>query len=347
MLLWAVIGYAQTEQRKDNTPVTYEELYDEPSNIKKLFVHFQPLYGEMFATNINAGFGLEANYFLNEKFDFKGHFRKTYTSSFYDFARTQAEQNSDVDNTPVVFTYFELGGTYHVKDFETSSKTKMFLYKKSYAGNKWAARVPLSAEVPCQVRKIYGARLGAIVWKSATDINRVMEKQDLTTVDFVSSEGTTLADAESDPDNFKTDNSTIFSNVSSVGVYLGGSMTWIRNVSVSFDKFESGVDDLILTTYVDLIFAPSLKVDDIIYSKADPSGSRFDTNTYSASAISLSKFGFRAGIEGKFNRTLGWAYGAEIGMRPSIQGKMTYALLKISFPVFGTNVNYKVESFGK
>ncbi len=49
--------FAQGE-RTDKTAVTFEELYDEPYNINKLFVHLQPLYGEVFATNINAGFGL-------------------------------------------------------------------------------------------------------------------------------------------------------------------------------------------------------------------------------------------------------------------------------------------------
>jgi hypothetical protein len=329
---------AQGEQRKDNAPVTYEELYDEPASIKKLFVQFQPMYGELFTTNVNAGFGLEASYYMSEKFDFKGHFRKTYSSSFFDYARVQGQRNSDVENTQKAFVYFELGATYHVKDFESPSKTKMFLYKKSYAGNKWAARVPMSAEVPCKVRKIYGARLGSIIWKSSIDINRVMDKQDLTAADFKDNEGNTLAaDAGNDV--------TVFSNVSTAGLYVGGSMTWIRNVAVSFDKFESGVDDLILTTYLDILISPSVKLDDIIY-RMDP-GTGVIARTYDISPVKLSKFGFRAGVEGKFNRTLGWAYGGEVGMRPSVQGKMFYALLKISFPVFGTNVDYKVESFGK
>lgn len=332
-------SFAQAE-RKDNAPVTYEELYDEPYSIKKLFVQFQPLYGEMFTTNINAGFGLEASYYMNEKFDFKGHFRKTYSNSFFDFARVQSQRNSDVENTPVSFNYFEFGGTYHIKDFESPSKTKMFLYKKSYAGNKWASRVPLSAEVPCKTRKIYGARLGAIIWKSSVDINRVMDKQKLTAADFKDSEGTTLASVAGN-------DVTIFSNVSTAGLYVGGSMSWIRNVAVSFDKFESGVDDLILTTYLDLIVSPSVKLDDIVYSERDIDGNKLPAKTYAISPVAVSKFGFRAGVEGKFNRTLGWAYGAELGMRPGIQGKMVYALLKISFPVFGTNLDYKVETFGK
>lgn len=341
LLMLPLIGLAQGE-RKDKTAVTYEEIYDEPYSVNKLFVHLQPLYGEVFATNINAGFGLEANYYYQDKVDFKAHFRKTYSKSFYDYSRDLAAKTSDVDNRFEVFNYYEFGFTYHVKDFDESSKTKMFLYKNSYKGNKWAARVPLTAEVPCKVRKIYGARLGGIIWDSSTELNRVMENQGLSYADFRSSDGILLSD-------FTTD-ANLFTNISSRGLYLGGSMTWIRNVAVSFDKFEAGVDDLILTTFVDLMFAPSLTLDNIVYTPTDPnSGTPLLTErrSYDVSAVNLKKFGFRAGIEGKFNRQFSWAYGGEIGYRPSIEGRTFYALLKISFPVFGSNLDYGVEAFGK
>jgi hypothetical protein len=343
----AGVAIAQ-DDRKDKTPVTYEELYDEPYSIKKLFVQFQPLYGELFATNVNGGFGLEASFYPNEKVDFKAMFRTTYTSNFFDFNREQALRNGDVDNTPKVFTYFELGGTYHVKDFESSSKTKMFLYKKSYKGNKWASRVPLNAEIPCKVRKVQGVRLGGIVWGGTVDVNRIMERQDITLEEFKDTKGeTTLNDAVIDPDNFRDDKATLFTNVSTAGLYLGGSMSWIKNVAVSFDKFESGLDDLIFTTYFDLLYSPKVTLEDMVYSKLNDSGIKTSTSAYDISPIKVSKFGFRAGIEGKFNRTLSWSYGGEVGLRPGIQKGMFYALLKISFPVFGTNLDYKVESFGK
>ncbi len=341
LLLLPLVSFAQGE-RKDKTAVTYEEIYDEPYSVNKLFVHLQPLYGEVFATNINAGFGLEVNYYLRDKVDFRAHFRKTYSKSFYDFSRDLASKTSDVDNRFEVFNYYEFGFTYHLKDFEESSKTKMFLYKSSYKGNKWAARVPLTAEVPCKVRKIYGARLGGIIWDSSTDLNRAMESQGLTYADFKSSDDVLLSDF--------TNDANLFTNISSKGIYLGGSMTWIRNVAVSFDKFEAGVDDLILTAFVDLMFAPSLELDNIVYTPKDPTSGNpilTEQRSYDVSAVNLKKFGFRAGIEGKFNRQFSWAYGGEIGYRPSIEGQTFYALLKISFPVFGSNLDYGVEAFGK
>jgi hypothetical protein len=329
-------------ERKDKTAVTYEEIYDEPYSINKLFLHLQPFYGELFATNVNAGFGMEANYYLRDKVDFKAHFRKTYSRKFYDFTRDLAWKTSDVDNRIEIFNYYEFGLNWHVRDFEQSSKTKMFLYKNSYKGNIWAARVPLTAEIPCKLRKVYGARLGGIIWDSSVDLSRVMNDQGITYADLVSSDGVALSSFTTTAD--------LFTNIASRGLYLGGSMTWIRNVAVSFDKFEPGVDDLILTAYFDILFAPYLRMDNVVYTPTDPNTGQpmlSERRAYSISPVDLKKVGVRVGIEGKFNRQFSWAYGGEIGYRPGIEGKTFYALLKISIPVFGSSLDYSVEAFGK
>src|ERR1044071_2593430 len=95
-LLVATNLFAQ--ERKDKTPVTFEEIYDEPYSVNKLFVGFQPLYGELSVANVNAGFGVEAVYYHRDKMDLRAHFRKTYSRSFYDFSRDLALSNNDGDN---------------------------------------------------------------------------------------------------------------------------------------------------------------------------------------------------------------------------------------------------------
>jgi hypothetical protein len=305
--------FAQGE-RKDKTAVTYEEIYDEPYSINKLFVGIMPLYGELFATNVNAGFGAEAAYYYKDKLDFKVHFRKTYSQQFFDFARDLAVKQSSVDNRAEVYNYYEFGATYHVKDFEESSKTKMFLYKKSYRGDKWAARVPLSADVPCKVRKIYGVRLGGIIWDSSTDLARALDAQGLNNNALVTAEGKPLPLEEYNT-NGKLQKVHAFTNIASKGLYLGGSMTWIKNVAVNFDKFEEGVDDLMFTAYADILFAPSMTLDDVMYTEKDAFGAAVagTTATYSVDALKMKKIGFRLGVDGRFNRQFGWSYGAEVG----------------------------------
>lgn len=333
------------QERSDKTAVTYEEIYDEPYAVNKLFIGIQPLYGELFVTNVNAGFGMEAHYYFQDKFDLQAHFRKSYSRKFFDFSRDLAMDNSVLDNRAQVFNYFEFGGTYHIRDFEESSKTKMVLYKKSYKGSRWASRVPLNAEIPAKVRKIYGLRAGAILWNSSTDLTRAMTHQGLTNADLKDAEGnglpaTWMKGNREEPLN-------VYSNVASKNVYLGGSMAWMRNVAISFDNYEEGIDDLMFTAFVDLIYSPSLTVDDIVYTSTDTNSSVAETRTYSTAPVKIQSFGARVGIDGRFNRAFSWAYGGEIGYRPSLQGRAFYVLVKVSFPVFGSSLDYKVESFEK
>lgn len=340
MLLASV---ADAQLRKDKNPVTYEELYDEPYSINKLFVQFQPIYGDMFVTNITAGFGLEATYFLEDKAQFRAHARKAYASTF-DFAREAAKRTSDVVNEPEIFNYYELGGTYHIKDFEQSSETKMVLYRKSYKGDRWAARVPLSAEIPSKVRKIIGARLGGFAFDSNTDVNRALEGQGKSLADLVDSEGNPIP-AEVPTTDGSFDETHVFTRLDVKGLYAGASLSWIRNVAIDFDKYEEGVDDLILTAFLDIMVAPWIDVNDVLYQE-NVNGTLVTTR-YSADVLDTNMFGFRLGLDGKFNRTLSWAYGGEFGYRPSLQSRGFYVLLKISFPVYSTNLDYGVEAFGK
>ena len=356
LLLLAIPTLTWAQAQKDKPNVTFEELYDEPYSINKLFIGFQPLYGEVFGTNTNAGFGLEASYFQKDKFDLKAHFRKSYSGEFFDYNRNASLRNQDnsskatagyISDIPQVYSYYEIGGTYHVKDFDQDSKTKMILYKKSLKGDRWAATVPLHAEVPCKVRKIYGARLGTIIWNSTTDISRALTKQHLTNADLKS-----ISDpSKSLPKDYTVSGQTrslnVFGNVHATNIYVGGSMTWIRNVAVSFDKYDDGVDDGMMTLFFDIMFAPSLVIDPVTYTYTDPSTSVVVKDKYSTMALKTSSFGFRAGIDGKFNRTLGWSYGGEFGYRPSLTGMGFYAMFKIAFPLFSTNLDHKVESFGK
>jgi hypothetical protein len=330
-----VQAYAQAPAQDDKNAVTFEELYDEPYAVPKLFVGFIPLYAELFATNTNAGFGAIAQYYHKDKFNIQGQVRMTYGPAFFDFNNQLAKNNSHVDNQPTLFRYFEIGGTYHIKDTEASGKTKMTLYKSSYKGNKWASRVPLQTEVPAKIRKIYGGRLGAVVWNSTTNLNGALRKQDLSNGDLVNETGEGL------PETITINNQqtpfNIFSNVKSASIYLGGSLTRIRNVAVSFDNYEGGLDDGILTLYADILYAPYLELDAVEYNNVN----------YSVAALKMNPLGFRLGMDGKFARSLSWGYGGEIGYRPSIKGRSFYSMFRIAIPILGTNLENKVESFGK
>jgi hypothetical protein len=315
---------AQNENlNSEATTLTYEELYDTPFDINKLFIHLQPMYGELFTTNTTIGWGIKGQYYMKNVADFEATIRAPYARTF-DLTRDAAFKNSTVDNEARPFMYFEVLGTYHIKDEEQDTETKFILYSKRYKGDKWAATVPLHTIIPTKMRRIYGARFGGMSYKTSLDYSRIMDEQGVT---LISDEGGEIGADES-----------VYGNMSALGFYIGGSMTLIKNVAVQPDKiYGTLVNDLIFTTYFDINFTPMVTIDDIY----------IDGERFSSEPIQKSVLGVRAGLEGKFNRAFSWAYGGEVGYRPGLKKSGFFMNIKISFPVFSTQLRYQVESFGK
>ena len=310
--------------------ITYEELYDDPYAINRLFLHLQPMYAELSATNVTAGFGIGANYYLENKADFHANFRQAYTQSF-DLARDAAIKNQVIVNEPNSFTYAEIGGTYHIQDFEDDTDTKLTLYSRKYQkGNRWAAHVPEHTVVPTKVRKIRGARLGGFVFDTSLDLKGIAEDQTIV-----------LEDAQ----GAFPQNVYVHSNEVVKGFFIGGAMSWFKNMAVKPDKgYAILSDNHMLTTFADFMLAPSIMIEDVLYR--DPTQGDI-LRRFSTDQVETKSWGFRLGVEGKNNRTMGWAYGAEVGARPGVKGKGFFAMIKISLPVYSTNLNYQREAFGK
>ena len=330
-LLLLLFALQRVTAQGNNQAITYEELYDDPYAINKLFVHLQPLYAELFKTNVTVGFGAQVNYYYEDKFDLHAHYRQAYFKSF-DFAKDVAFKNQGIENRPDNFKFFELGGTYHFKDIEDETETKLILYSKTYQkGNRWAAKVPEHTIVPSKVRKIIGARLGGTGYNTSSDLNRIMKDQ-----------GVQLVDADSVP---MPAGVYVNGNLTALGGFVGASMSWIKNMAIKPDKGYGVLsDDQILTAYFDVLVLPAISIDEIEYK--DPSLD-FARRVFSADPVKTNMFGFRLGLEGKYNRDLGWAYGIETGIRPGISGRGFFATFKVSFPVYSTNLEYEREAFGK
>ena len=333
LLLVAVLAWGSTVafgQASTKSAITYEELYDDPYAINKLFLHLQPLYAELSATNVTAGFGIGANYYMENKADFHVSFRQAYAQSF-DLARDAAIKNQVAENKPNGFTYGEIGGTYHIQDFEDDTDTKLTLYSRKYQkGNRWAAHVPEHTIVPTKVRKIRGVRLGGFAFDTSLDLKRITEDQAVILED---GQGAYPEDAY------------VHSNEIVKGFFLGGSMSWFRNMAIKPDKGYSVLsNNHMFTAFADFMLAPSIVIEDVLYRDRAMGNT---VRRFSTEQIATKSWGFRLGAEGKNNRTLGWAYGVEVGARPGVKGRGFFAMLKISLPVYGTNLNYTRESFGK
>jgi len=317
----------KAQQGGINKKVQYETVYDDPYDINKLFLLIQPVYGEVYSTNTNIGFGLEVDYYLKDLMDFQFGFRTPYSQST-DLMRDAATKNSDALNQPKRFYFVELGLNYHIVDRKESSKSKFVLYSKNFRKyNKWETMVPESIFVPINIRKIYGIRLGGTAYQSTFEVNRVLENQ-----------GKHLPDSTS----MGLNQVSFYSNIKSQGFYVGGSLELIKNVAIKFENlYDQNANDLMFNVYLDLLINPFISIEDITF--IPESGN--EVETISSDIIDTSMFGFRAGIQGKFNRGIGFSYGVETGLRPGIQGGGFYLMGVFSVPVFGFRLNKNQSNF--
>ncbi|MBX7125452.1 MAG: hypothetical protein K1X47_07155, partial [Cyclobacteriaceae bacterium] len=187
-----------------------------------------------------------------------------------------------------------------------------------------------------KVRKIYGVLGVTLIYNIMFDLSQALKSQGLTNAALVNSSNVGLPVSYTDTKGI-TQDFRAFSNIYSADIYVGGSMTWIRNIAVTFDKYDPAVDDGIMSVFFDLIVAPYMKVDDV----------QFQNDQYQIDPLKTRKVGFRAGIDGRFNRVLSWGYGGEFGYRPSVAHRGFFAMFKISIPLYGTNLDNKVEAYGK
>jgi hypothetical protein len=308
--------------------VQYETIYDDPYNINKLFLLIQPVYGEVFSTNTNIGFGLEAQYYLKDIIDFQVGYRMPYAAST-DLMRHAAEKNSDALNSPKWFYYVEGGLNYHVIDRKESSRSKFILYSKNFKKyNRWETMVPESILVPSNLRRIYGIRAGGTAYQSSFDVNRILSNQNK---------------AFSDTSSIILEQASIYGNIASQGFYIGGTMELIRNIAVNFENlYDQTASDLMFSVFLDLLINPFISIEDIQYK----SESSDQIETVSADIIDTNMLGFRGGIKGKFNRAIGFSYSVEIGMRPGIRGSGFYLMGVFSVPVFGFRLDKKAALLG-
>ena len=309
------------EEEEEEVP-TYQTMYDDPYDIRNLYLMFQPIYGDIGAINLTGGFGIEGAYYHKSKFDVQLAFRTSYGKRF-DINRDAATRNAtNTDAFPMYFN-IEFGGTYHIQDVMKESSSKVLLYSKSLKGTDWASTVARYAEVNGKVRTIIGGRLGGMFNSTTTNINAILSVQEK---DLYDSEGLPYL------------NEDIYSNLQTFVIYVGGSYSWIRNYAVEFsERWDPSGDDQLITPYFDIMFAPSINLSDVT----------IDGETVSTADIDQLSLGFRGGVNVKFNRKLSWGYGVEAGIKPGIKKRGFFLVFKMSFPLYAKKLGTKETSTGE
>jgi hypothetical protein len=167
-------------------------------------------------------------------------------------------------------------------------------------------------------------------------LNQALQKQHLSLVGedgtILTSDGQTIgANATSGKNR-----NTLYSTLQCTTIALGGSYQLIRNVSIKADQFGNLANNIIFTTYADLLVAPYTHLSDLQIAK--PSGGG---QTYDAQAIALHNMGFRLGADVVYNQELHYSFGGELGVRPGLLGQGFYIAGRVSFPTLGFRFSHR------
>lgn len=317
-LLISVRSFSQDNNSFTPDSIVWQSVLDKPENIRRLFFGLQPVYTDAFANGINAGFGADA-YFLPKsgKFDLRMAFRRPYFSRSSDVERDKMSKYSSTLNDPVGFLYFEMSGSVTLRDRVKNVPVKIATIKKTESASSLNWIESKLVRMPSKLRVIQSARLGFQAWRSAVDVTGILEKQGSRNADVALPEQ--LIDVNGNIEPFY-----VYSNIFNRTLFAGYGLTHIRNRALLIDGYETAVQDKIVTYYGDLMYAPTLSIDDAFYG----------LSTYSLEKIKLSNTGFRLGMEMRHNRKRSWGFGAEIGSRPAPKGNTGYLIVRLSVPVF-------------
>lgn len=320
--------FSQTEenQEKNDESVVYEKLYDEPYDVYKLWIKFQPMYFDIFMSNFNAGFGFEAEYLEYEKFDLRMAFRKPYSSST-DVYRNAGEVNNDFVTNLRSAYFFEIGGSYHVYDDVKDGIAKIVL-RRIHKSAKARARENIKPvefiNVAANVREIVGVRAGFMSYSTSINLSDLAVRQNIES--FTGNDGTVINDFT---------NNRLYGSMAALGFYVGGSYAQFRNVIIKPENYSNLANDILFNTYADILVVPSFSFSDVFIMN----------ESFDISAVKTNPIGFRLGLEGKFNQKFTYCYAFETGIRPSVSKRGLFALVKLSFPVLATSLKMKKESF--
>ena len=336
-------GWAQLETSYPSAAVLYKVLSDDPAMQNRFWLHIQPITADAMAMNAAVGSGLETHWITPFRgLELHGGIRGTFFNAMDLQKRAAAgsavflqETKYDDPSRNVLekdfnrFLAWEAGAFYPFLEKKTNGKANIAVPDQS--------GVAENLELNAKVLRSLGARLGINGLQSTVSLNQALEDQN---IELTGNNGTRLSPKGSSvvsgsPYTSPEGRNSLFTSFSSTGLYAGIAMQRRKNISIKTETMGIVSSNSILTFYADLLFNPWTELKDFTITQS----SGGSAETFGTGKIGLSKSGFRAGFEVRYNERNFMSAGAEIGYRPAIQGQGFYAALRLGIPVFSVGKN--------
>ncbi|RYD82109.1 MAG: hypothetical protein EOP53_04585 [Sphingobacteriales bacterium] len=308
--------------------VSYSVVQNDPHDLKKLEVYFSPFYAEIFSPSITLGYGIGANYQLNNKIDLMLFFNKPYAVGTDEAYRTNKVFIPTHNNleTPMHKTYFlEAGGALELSDNDKQKNVKIVLSSSSSYSRY--------IMVPGTVRKINKLRGGVFNYNSiiSTDLLgddfKLQAKDEkggtvtFTTYDLLQPDG-----SETFPYDGLLDWAV---NMNVTSFYAGLSRESITKMIVKPEDYRKNKSKQFNSNfYADVMFAPLITMGDIKFH-----GKTYDVTNGDENSFRKNNFGWRVGYEFNFLNKVAYGAKMELGVRPGLKSKGFFFNLVYRFPI--------------
>lgn len=323
-------AFAQKKKKKPSPSrpgtVSYTVDSNDPANAPNLSFTASPVYADIYTLNMNLGYFAEANYRLDNRWEFNAFYRGSYIDRFKKSTGNPGMRHGFSDDENKGVRTFGGSVMFYFKDDLSVINEEVTLRLH----NNGSVQTKYVLQLPAKRLQLFGLRAGFEQFASSvySGNNAVKYTGTLLSAD------TSVYTADLSSGRYSTYAKTTM-------VTLGFCRTRISDIHISTDKYGKKATAAVSQLYVDVLFSTSTVLSDMNVVYANPSGA-YDGSVYYPYAVSapLSKIGVRAGFTEHVNfkfRPLGM-FGAEAGLRPGVKAGFDsfYLLIK-----FGLNLSLK------
>ena len=293
--------------------VSYRIKENNVSDIKRISIHVNPFYSEIYGgvnfATIGAGIGAEVA--ILKRIELKGDFRMAYfdgNSGLGEKSKVTGLLHPTCKGGTKRTTYFEGGGALYFFDWTKTRNLKVTLHSSSSGRYTYTE----SINVPGNRRRMFGARSGIIMYNTGTQIgeNVSLGSKDATYLIKSGSDTMTVGDPTA-PKVDGSDVTYVNTMVNSTIFYGGISLKSITNLIITADGYGTKKHMGVYDIYVDYLVCPYVSLKDV-YTNG---GQKWDVGHTKAG---FKASGWRFGVSYRSVTKVGFCYKFEVGERPGL-----------------------------
>lgn len=386
LLTLSIIYFVSPAQKKEEFPLSYLEILNNPYKIPNFELKISPLWMGMSQTNlILVGWGATTNLTFANRVLLDLNYQSTFTKKFlsnnypesflsnrnpinYDYTHKNESSISITQNIKGYYQ-FEAGISIIFNDKVRVSKDVVILHaSQSNSGNVTVVNQDVRY-VDSKIRRRWSIRIGYQLNNDVIDLYNI---KDLIGDEnyFIDTEGNkfygdgigyvdvdySLYDANYSSYDYTeatedySDYRGWVTNLSTSVISIGLSREVIKNFVIDVEGFGKRGNQKISKLFFDVLYAPDITVDPIIFFKSNPEGivtgeemgtttREYNLATNGENSLKTNNLGFRIGYETRgisptkiipwseqdeYTRYVNIGYKGEVGYNPGIKGKGLY-----------------------